>query len=308
MLAKFVIRSTTDKLTSLLGEIRGKRGVVLEAFDPSQIIALLQPNTQLDLGEVVGLAPTSAGAPVPIAPAPIQTTTFAKAVHAGRNKDGRIEVFYVGSDDRISHAWQLQPNGYWSGKYLLGPILPSRTKEFFVGHNLDGRIEVFYVGLEDAVIYHNWQLTPNGYWICEYFLGPKEVSKSKQLVAGRHADGRMDLFSIGLDDAVNHNCQLVANGKWGGGEVPLEPDASLKAKQLAVGEQADGRMELFCIGSDDVLYHKSQLAPNREWNNAEPLGPDMARKAKQVAVGKNADGRMEIFYIGLDNVLYHNWQ
>ncbi len=35
--------------------------------------------------------------------------------------------------------------------------------------NADGRIEVFYIGI-DEVLYHNWQLVPNGKWIGENAL------------------------------------------------------------------------------------------------------------------------------------------
>jgi hypothetical protein len=50
-----------------------------------------------------------------------------------------------------------------------------------VTQNADGRIEVFYIGADDAVIYHHWQLTPNGYWIGEYFLGQRLQVKRNNL-------------------------------------------------------------------------------------------------------------------------------
>jgi hypothetical protein len=77
---------------------------------------------------------------------------------------------------------------------------------------------------------------------------------------------------------------------------------------VAVGNNADGRLEIFYIGLDDVLYHNWQLAPNGKWIGENAVGPKGPSRAKQVAVGNNADGRLEIFYIGLDDVLYHNWQ
>jgi hypothetical protein len=92
--------------------------------------------------------------------------SLAKAVESGSNKDGRIEVFYIGLDDVLYHNWQLAPNGYWIGENPLGPSKPAKVKQIAVGQNKDGRIEVFYIGLDD-VVYHNWQLVPNGKWIGE---------------------------------------------------------------------------------------------------------------------------------------------
>jgi hypothetical protein len=79
-------------------------------------------------------------------------------------------------------------------------------------------------------------------------------------------------------------------------------------KALQSASNADGRIEVFYIGLDDVLYHNWQLVPNHKWIGENLLGPGDPAKAKQIAVGKNKDGRIEVFYIGLDDVLYHNWQ
>src|SRR6185369_15324956 len=142
---------------------------------------------------------------------------------------------------------QLRPNGEWSGANLLGPIVPSRTRQLVAGNNADGRLELFYIGAEDDVIYHNWQLRPNGYWICEYFLGPVNSATAKQIALGYNADGRMELFYIGLDDVLYHNWQTAPNGRWKG-EYPVGPDGRSKAKQVAVGKSVDGRIDIFYIG------------------------------------------------------------
>lgn len=38
---------------------------------------------------------------------------------SARNADGRLEVFYVGMDGVLYHAWQLTPGGAWSGENSL---------------------------------------------------------------------------------------------------------------------------------------------------------------------------------------------
>ena len=301
-MAKFAIRSKPEYFQKLFEEIRKKRGHVLEAFDPDHVLALLPPDTKLQFGEVLGPAEEIASTNSRREP------SFGKAVEAGRNADGRIEVFFLGKDDLVYHKWQLGPNGNWSGANLLGPLMPSKATNLVPGKNADGRIEVFYLGIEDRVIYHNWQLRPNGYWICEYFLGPVNPANAKQIALGYNADGRMELFYVGLDDVLYHNWQLVPNGKWSG-EHPLGPAEPRKAKQVAAGQSADGRIEVFYVGLDDGLYHNWQQAPNHQWSGEFPLGSQGLCKAKQVVAAKNADGRIEIFYAGLeDNVLYHNWQ
>jgi hypothetical protein len=78
------------------------------------------------------------------------------------------------------------------------------------------------------------------------------------------------------------------------------------ANQLAIGQNADGRLELFYAGTSNHLYHNWQIEPNSLfWFGETPFSGD---SALQIAVARNADGRLEIFYVGTNNDLYHNWQ
>jgi hypothetical protein len=77
------------------------------------------------------------------------------------------------------------------------------------------------------------------------------------------------------------------------------------AKQIAAGQNADGRLEIFYVGGDNQLFRNWQTSPNGSWAG-ETRFP--GNSAKQIAVGQNADGRLEIFYVGGDNQLFHNWQ
>jgi hypothetical protein len=44
----------------------------------------------------------------------------AKQICVGQNQDGRLEIFYVGTNDRIYHNWQTTPNGNnWNGEVNL---------------------------------------------------------------------------------------------------------------------------------------------------------------------------------------------
>ena len=43
----------------------------------------------------------------------------AKQVAAAANKDGRLELFYMGNDDALYHRWQTTPNNGWSAEYPI---------------------------------------------------------------------------------------------------------------------------------------------------------------------------------------------
>ena len=179
-----------------------------------------------------------------------------------------------------------------------------KAKTVQVGNNADGRIEIFYTGLDD-ILYHDWQL-PNGHWIGQNVLGPGDPVKAKQITVGNNEDGRCRnvLYRCGR----RHLPQLAAEAEWLlDRRNLLGPGEPSKAKQIDFGE-CDGRIELFYIGLDDIVYHNWQLVPNGKWIGQNLLGPGEPARAKQIVAGRNQDGRIEVFYVGADDILYHNWQ
>jgi len=74
---------------------------------------------------------------------------------------------------------------------------------------------------------------------------------------------------------------------------------------IAVGKNADGRLEAFVRGTDNGLYHMWQDAPNGTWSGWAALGGVLT---SDPVVASNADGRLEVFVRGGDNAMYHLWQ
>jgi hypothetical protein len=75
---------------------------------------------------------------------------------------------------------------------------------------------------------------------------------------------------------------------------------------------ADGRLELFLVGSDNQLYHRWQTAPNSSqwsegWQLLQLLGGQWPLSSN-TTIARNADGRLELFIVGSDGRVYHKWQ
>jgi hypothetical protein len=115
-LAKVAIRSAPEKLQQLFFEIRKQRGHVLEAFNPERVIALLPANAQLQWGELLGRAENSTSQPAKLTEIQGTQPLSGRAVAAGRNADGRLEVFYIGMDDLPYHKWQLRRMASGAGR------------------------------------------------------------------------------------------------------------------------------------------------------------------------------------------------
>ena len=218
----------------------------------------------------------------------------AKQVTVGQDVDGRLEIFYVGTNDGLYHNWQTAPNGGWAGET---PFPNDSAQQIALAQNADGRLEIFYVGTNNN-LYHNWQVAPGQGWAGEFeFVGDSAL----QIAVAQNADGRLEIFYVGTNNGLYHNWQVSPGGAWAG-ETRF-PGCS--ANQVAAGRNADGRLEIFYVGRNNALYHNWQVSPNGAW--AGEFGfPNVS--AQQIAVAQNKDGRLEVFYVGLNNGLYHNWQ
>ncbi|MEP6749773.1 MAG: hypothetical protein ABJB86_18690 [Bacteroidota bacterium] len=219
----------------------------------------------------------------------------AKQIAVGQDADGRLEVFYVGTNNDLYHRWQTTPGALvWSGEnHFPG----DSAQQIAVGRNQDGRLEIFYVGT-NSKLYHNWQTAPNSGWAGENQLSG---ASAKQVAVGNNADGRLEVFYVGTNNKLYHNWQTVPNGGWAG-ENQL---SGASANQVVVGGNSNGTLEVFYVGTNSRLYHNWQTTPNGGWAGEAQLS---GASAKYIAWGRNQDGRQEVFYVGTNNSLYHNWQ
>ena len=79
----------------------------------------------------------------------------------------------------------------------------------------------------------------------------------------------------------------------------------------AMAQNADGRLEVFMVGSDGRLYHRCQTSRNGttgiwDWYmNWVPFGKQQWPLSSNPAVARNRDGRLEV---GSDGRFFHKWQ
>jgi len=124
---------------------------------------------------------------------------------------------------------------------------------------------------------------------------------TSDIAVGRNADGRLEAFVRGTDNALWHKWQVTPNGGWSG----WVSEGGVLTSDIAVGRNADGRMEVFVRGTDNALWHKWQTTPNGGWSGWVSEGGVLT---SEIAVSRNLDGRMEVFVRGTDNAMWHKWQ
>ena len=228
-----------------------------------------------------------------------------------RNKDGRLEVFFAGTNGEVHHIWQdASREGGWSLAYSLGGKQMQGLPAVQV--NEDGRLEVFVWDTANQLC-HAWQMPGGGWspWRVIRFNDPTgAITAAGTPAAGRNNDKRIEVFVRGSDGKLWHAWQPRVNS-MAASEVsqivlyPMEGQVQI-AGHPAIKNGA-GKLEVLWVDADGSLAHVFQTRPDNGWNagGSVRLGGSVQNRP---TIGRAADGHLEVFARGLDNCIYYSAQ
>jgi hypothetical protein len=180
----------------------------------------------------------------------------AQSITVGQEADGRLTAYALWTDHSVRYIDEVYGSANWNQAWVN---LGGWAFSISVGRNADGRQEVFHVGTDGAV-WHRWQTAANGLWSDWQSLGGLFTS---QLQVATNADGRLQVFAISLDGTVRTVAQTSSesppNDAWLDSQWYSLGD---QAWQVAVGRNADGRLEVFDLQVGGSVGHKVQVVPN----------------------------------------------
>ena len=188
-----------------------------------------------------------------------------------QNADGRLEVFMVGLNGQLYHRWQTSSNdsGKWSDGWT--PLGGQFAGDPVLARNADGRLEVFVVASQDRALYHLWQTSPNNSsrWTENGTSLGGDWSHRRRPAVARNRDGRLEVFMVGLNGQLYRLWQTSSNdsSQWSKDWVPLGQEQWPLSSNPTVARNADGRLEVFMVGSDRQLRHKWQDSEWSEWTS-----------------------------------------
>ncbi len=253
--------------------------------------------------------------------APAAGLIFSGQFTAGRNQDGRQELFAVASDGALWQIWQTTPNGGWSDWKQTGkpPAGIRPADRIAVTSNADGRQELFAMGGDDA-LWHMWQVAPNVGWTAWASLGqprdqgfpePRERDIGQPSVQ-RNADGHLEVFAPGNGAFCNRWQESPGSAVWRhegwNAKPPLAAGVGIVWLEAALNFTK--HLEVFALADDGALWHAWQVDQAPFWSAWASLDcpPPGLRAGERLTVGTNQDGRLEVFVVGQDGAVWHIWQ
>lgn len=188
---------------------------------------------------------------------------YIEVIADGDRPRSRIHVFGL-ANGLVQHRWQGKSAATWSDPELVPADHRTRGglrfTTFRVERNADDRLEVFAIGT-DSALYHSFQIaaradSPFSPWLP---LDPGPVS---DLAVARNTDGRLEVFYVS-NGRIHHRWQIAPNRDWADGRGTIALDAPVQQpRMLRTAPDREGRLMLFCVAGDGLVWHAWQQRPN----------------------------------------------
>jgi len=184
--------------------------------------------------------------------------------------DGRLEVFVLTGDDRVSTISQLSAADLtsWSGWIALGGDLSGPPA---VALDSAGHPQVFGIAADGQLVH---DFLANGSWAGWHAL-PGGTAHTGVPAVGTDVDGRLEVFTRTTSGTLTVVWQLPGvQGKWGGPVTLIDHVVT----DPAVSTANQGRLEVFAVAAGGKMMHTWQLVPNGAtgWNQPKSLDGDTA--------------------------------
>ena len=241
---------------------------------------MLAANPELSHADVRRILNVTGAALTPDPGKPVGTFLDAGAAvrQAAVGASGRLEVFARGTDKALWHNWQTAPNNGWSGWASVGGWITSETSAATptagwrcspaaptARSGTTGRPRPTAAGPAGP---------PWAAWVDKRSSHQQERRRPAGGVRPRHGQR-----------AVAHLADRTQQRL-----VRLGLPRRLDHDDLAVAQNADGRLEVFARGTDKALWHIWQTAPNNGWSGWASLGGWIDRLAPRPQRRRPAGG------------------
>jgi ligand-binding sensor domain-containing protein/signal transduction histidine kinase len=220
-----------------------------------------------------------------------------------RNRDGRLEVFGIETGThQLVHLWQQRPQSpadwsEWGG--LGGTVEPG----FAVGQNVLGRLEVFAVTRTNNGAVRICQSAPGeslAWTGWQDFSGQSPIGPTERSAFPQSDAPRAGQSSPSATTPAGTNSPVLPRTRSGSADM-VRPVVSAVQSDLAIGQSADGRLEVFAVDARErtILHRWETMTDGSDrWSAWASMGESAPLCP---AVGQNEDGNLEVFALDVSD-------
>ncbi len=215
---------------------------------------------------------------------------------------GHLDVFTVGTDNRIWSAWWDRSGG-WSGWFRVGSLLARPGSTVTVVSRYDDQLDLFTTASDGRIMSTWW--TAGGGWAQDWFhVSGGYAANGSTVTAVARYPHHLDVFAVGTDNRV---WSTWWDERWGwagwfqvGGQL-ARPDSAV----TVVARHPD-QLDLFTTAPNGAIV-STWWNSRGGWGTWFQVSGGVAAPGSPVTAIVRYTNHMDLFVIGTDNRVYSTW-
>ncbi|MCZ2404774.1 hypothetical protein IV498_16730 [Paenarthrobacter sp. Z7-10] len=214
---------------------------------------------------------------------------------------GHLDVFTIGTDNRVYSAWWDQ-NGGWSSWFQLGGLVASAGATVNVVARYADHLDVFTTAANGSIMSTWWDAS--GGWAGWFQVSGGVAAPGATVTAIARYPFHLDLFTVGTDDRV-YSCWWDQRSGWSGWFLIGSGTARADATISVVARYPD-HLDLFSTASDGRIV-SAWWDARAGWSDWFQVSGGVASAGSPVTAIARYSNHLDLFTVGTDNRIYSTW-
>ena len=214
---------------------------------------------------------------------------------------GHLDVFTVGTDNRVYSAWWDRSSG-WSGWFPIGDLVARPGSTVNVVARTADHLDLFTTRSDGAIVSTWWD--PSGGWAGWFQVSGGVAASGATVTAISRYQFHLDLFTVGTDNRI-YSCWWDDRSGWSGWFVIGSWTARSDATVTVVARYPD-HLDLFTTASDGRTI-SAWWDARATWSDWFQISGGVASPGSPVTAIARYSNHLDLFTVGTDNRIYSTW-
>ena len=214
---------------------------------------------------------------------------------------GHLDLFTVGTDNRVYSAWWSSSGG-WSNWFQLGTLVARAGSTVNVLARYADHLDVFTTASDGRIMSIWWDVRTG--WSTWFQISGGVAANGATVTAIARYPFHLDLFTVGTDNRV-WSCWWDERSGWSrwfqvGGQL-ARPDATVNV----VARHPD-HLDLFTTAPDGKIM-STWWSARTGWGSWFQVSGGVASAGSPVTAVARYSNHLDLFTVGTDNRIYSTW-
>ncbi|WP_426043982.1 alkaline phosphatase family protein [Caulobacter sp. DWR3-1-2] len=202
------------------------------------------------------------------------------------------QLWGIDTSGQLRSTFQISAGGPWSGwSEVWNGLSPGQLRSLAAAQQNDGKVRLWAVDVGN-VLYSNAQTAPGGNWTGWSPGGWSNPPPLRLIAASQQGGPRgAQLWGVDTSGQLRSTYQETPGGSWSAWSGVWNGASPASLVSLAATQQNDGKVRLWVVDANHLLYSNAQASPGGNWTGWSPGGWSNPPPLRTVAASQQGGAR-----------------